>query len=288
MSMDFDREQKEAIEARNRNVLVSASAGAGKTRVLVARLIKRCVDDRVSLDRILAVTFTEAAAAEMKKRVAAELNRRFDEENDADTRQWISAQLARLVNAQITTIDSWCLTVIQKYCSVIGLDPATADNILDEGTAQALRSQAFDLALREYDAAHHECIAALPNRLWTRSDLDGYGLPEADCRKILEFSASSLYQQALKMRIEKEYPFYVLDPEKQQILTGAMDFVAFGDHEILLVDFKSDSASPAELKRRYGTQIAAYERALHLMAPDAVIHSWIYSFHNSEAVAVRE
>ena len=202
MSMDFDREQKEAIEARNRNVLVSASAGAGKTRVLVARLIKRCVDDRVSLDRILAVTFTEAAAAEMKKRVAAELNRRYDEENDADTRQWISAQLARLVNAQITTIDSWCLTVIQKYCSVIGLDPATADNILDEGTAQALRSQAFDLALKEYDAAHHERLLQLLNVFCPRSE--DYDSLQAITEKIAvhadaSFDPDAWYEQAARM-----------------------------------------------------------------------------------------
>ena len=67
-----------------------------------------------------------------------------------------------------------------------------------------------------------------------------------------------------------------------------MDFVAFGETEILLIDFKSDSASPAELKKRYSAQIGAYERALHLMKPDAVIRSWIYSFHNSEAVAITQ
>ena len=202
MSMDFDREQKEAIQALGRNVLVSASAGAGKTRVLVARLIKRCVEDRVSLDRILAVTFTEAAAAEMKKRVAAELNRRFDEEKDPQTRQWIRAQLARLVNAQITTIDSWCLTIIQKYCSVIGLDPAAADNILDEGTAQALRSEAFDLALKEFDGARHEELLRLLNVFCPRSE--DYDSLQEITEKIsthadASFDPDAWYEQAARM-----------------------------------------------------------------------------------------
>ena len=75
--MRFDQEQTAAIEAVGRNILVSASAGAGKTGVLVARLKKRCIQDRIPLSRILAVTFTQAAAAEMKKRLAKELNEEY-------------------------------------------------------------------------------------------------------------------------------------------------------------------------------------------------------------------
>ena len=69
MTMDFDPQQKEAVNRTGTNILVSASAGAGKTRVLVSRLLKRCTEDGIPLERILALTFTEAAAGEMKKRL---------------------------------------------------------------------------------------------------------------------------------------------------------------------------------------------------------------------------
>ena len=74
MAKQFDREQKQAINITGTNVLVSASAGAGKTGVLVERLTKRAVTDRIRISRIVAMTFTQAAAEEMKKRLAGRLN----------------------------------------------------------------------------------------------------------------------------------------------------------------------------------------------------------------------
>ena len=74
MGKRFDKQQLEAIETLGTNVLVSASAGAGKTGVLVERLTKRTVRDKVSISRIVAMTFTQAAAEEMKKRLAGRLN----------------------------------------------------------------------------------------------------------------------------------------------------------------------------------------------------------------------
>jgi len=76
--MNMDKNQMLAVTSAGQNILVSASAGAGKTRVLVERLIKRCIEDRVGMDEILALTFTAAAAAEMKNRTAAGLQERYE------------------------------------------------------------------------------------------------------------------------------------------------------------------------------------------------------------------
>lgn len=145
--MALDHEQEEARTITGTSVIVSASAGAGKTSVLVQRLLKRCVDDRIELDRILAMTFTKAAAEEMKKRLAAGLSERHAAAESEEERSYIAGQLVKLADASITTIDSYCLSIIQKYCSVIGLDPASCRNILDDGTAGKLKKEAFRQAM---------------------------------------------------------------------------------------------------------------------------------------------
>ena len=116
--MRFDTEQTEAIQTTGTNILVSASAGAGKTGVLVGRLRKRCVEDRIPINRILAMTFTQAAAAEMKKRLAKELHTSFMNSQDPEEKEWLQKQITALATADITTIDSYCLTIIRKYSVV--------------------------------------------------------------------------------------------------------------------------------------------------------------------------
>ena len=106
MGKRFDKEQLEAIETLGSNVLVSASAGAGKTGVLVERLTKRTVTDRISISRIVAMTFTQAAAEEMKKRLAGRLNEEYARADKEEDRLFLAQQLAGLTSADITTIDS--------------------------------------------------------------------------------------------------------------------------------------------------------------------------------------
>ena len=94
--MNFDSEQTRAIQTVGTNILVSASAGAGKTGVLVARLVKRCVEDRVPLNRILAMTFTAAAAGEMKNRLAAQLHEKAASCGDTELLEYLNEQLLAL------------------------------------------------------------------------------------------------------------------------------------------------------------------------------------------------
>ncbi len=157
--MQMDERQSLAVNTVGTNILVSASAGAGKTRVLVERLLKRCLNDRVSLTEILAVTFTEAAAEEMKNRIARGLQERRETAASEEEKEYIRQQMILLADADITTIDSFCLNIIRKYYSVIGLDPARVNHVLDDSASERLHDLAFRKALAEYDAEHHRILS---------------------------------------------------------------------------------------------------------------------------------
>ena len=139
--------QERAIHALNKNVLVSASAGAGKTTVLINRLIKRMEVDRVPVNRIMAVTFTELAAKEMRKRLERKLLERIDANKDD---VFLAEQLALLPSAAITTIHGFCLDLLKKYAYVLGFDPKRAENVIDETQQTQLKDEAFDLALTQF------------------------------------------------------------------------------------------------------------------------------------------
>jgi ATP-dependent helicase/nuclease subunit A len=130
-----------AVSTINQDVLVSASAGAGKTTVLIDRLIKRIMVDRVPVSRILALTFTEAAAAEMKHRLQAEMHRKLSEVQDS----FLEEQLIFLQTANISTIHSFCLTVVKNYSYVLDLNPKQVSNILDEATKAVYQRECLDL-----------------------------------------------------------------------------------------------------------------------------------------------
>jgi len=133
-------EQERAISLRGCNILVSAAAGAGKTSVLVERVIRHVLNPSAPLDleRLLAVTFTEKAAAEMKQRVRASLEEAFAK-SPGDP--WISRQRSLLDRAQISTIHSFCLHVVKRYFYKAGLDPSF--RVLDENEAELLRQDAL-------------------------------------------------------------------------------------------------------------------------------------------------
>lgn len=124
--MGWTEDQQKVIDLRERNILVSAAAGSGKTTVLVERIIKKITnpDQPVDIDRLLVVTFTKAAAAEMRIRIEAALEKRLqDKQQDKHQDENLQHQLSLLHNAQITTIDSFCQYIIRNYFHVIGLEP---------------------------------------------------------------------------------------------------------------------------------------------------------------------
>lgn len=146
MGNKWTKEQQQVIELRDCNMLVSAAAGSGKTAVLVERIISRIMDDKkpVDIDRLLVVTFTNAAAAEMRERIEAALEEKLEQfpENIH-----LQRQITLIHHAQITTIHSFCLEVIRNHFDLIRLDPGF--RIGDEGELKLLRQDVMEKLLEE-------------------------------------------------------------------------------------------------------------------------------------------
>ncbi|MDR1209616.1 MAG: helicase-exonuclease AddAB subunit AddA [Clostridiales bacterium] len=138
MPRDYTAEQLDAINTRGRDILVSSAAGSGKTSVLVERVIRLITDERdpVDIDRLLVVTFTEAAANEMKARIlrAVEDKLRADPYSERLLRQ-----RALINTAPIATIHSFCRSVIRDYFYLIGVDPRFG--VLDAARAEMLKGE---------------------------------------------------------------------------------------------------------------------------------------------------
>lgn len=156
MGVTWTKEQKKVIDERGRNILVSAAAGSGKTAVLVERIIQKITDKKnpVDIDRLLIVTFTHAAAAEMKERIGAALDKRMAEEPD---NLLLEKQSLLLRNAQITTIHSFCLYVIRNHFNEIDLDPAF--RIADEMELTLMWADTMEAVLeRRYEAGGEDFL----------------------------------------------------------------------------------------------------------------------------------
>ena len=142
MAVKWTEEQQKVIDYRDRNILVSAAAGSGKTAVLVERIIHRILEDEkpVDIDRMLVVTFTKAAAAEMRERIAKAIETKrqlANEENETDEN--LEKQASLIHNAQITTIDAFCLFVVRNHFEEINLDPDF--RIADSGEVTLLENE---------------------------------------------------------------------------------------------------------------------------------------------------
>ena len=121
--MNWTKDQQKVIDLRDKNILVSAAAGSGKTAVLVERIITKITegDNPIDIDRLLIVTFTNAAAAEMRERIGQAVEKKLDEDPG---NLHLQKQMMLIHTAQITTIHSFCLYVIRNYFNTINIDPS--------------------------------------------------------------------------------------------------------------------------------------------------------------------
>ena len=144
--MPWTKQQQKVIDQRDADILVSAAAGSGKTAVLVERIIQKITDEKhpIDVDHLLVVTFTKAAAGEMKERIMAALDEKVRE---FPGNQHFVKQLSLIHKAQITTIHSFCMNLIRDYFYVLGIDPNTAPG--DEGRLSAIRKEILDDLLEE-------------------------------------------------------------------------------------------------------------------------------------------
>lgn len=152
MSVAWTADQQKVIDTRDRNLLVSAAAGSGKTAVLVERILSLITDPvhPVDVDRLLITTFTKAAAGEMKERISRALSERLKEDPE---NEWLQRQEALVARAQITTIHGFCLYVIRNYFHTIDLNPGF--RIADEGEMRLLKQDTVEELLEEAHKERH-------------------------------------------------------------------------------------------------------------------------------------
>nr|WP_315020838.1 helicase-exonuclease AddAB subunit AddA [uncultured Aminipila sp.] len=158
--MKWTEKQAEAIGLRNKNMLVAAAAGSGKTAVLVERIKQLIINEGVSVNEMLVVTFTNAAAAEMREKIVQAVTSEI-ENNSGDT-VFLRRQLNLIYKANISTFHAFALEVIRRFFHVIGIDPNF--KICDEAQQIILQAQAMDNLFEEmFDKGSHEFIQFLNN-----------------------------------------------------------------------------------------------------------------------------
>jgi len=165
--MKWTTDQQKAIDARKGTLLVSAAAGSGKTAVLVERVIRRICDSEnpCGVENLLIVTFTNAAAAQMKDKIFAAIGKKIAE-NPADKR--LRRQQLMLPCANICTIDSFCIGLVRENFHSLGIAPDFA--LLDEGKLSILRSQAVNTVVDKLHEEHSQSFITLSELISDKKD----------------------------------------------------------------------------------------------------------------------
>ena len=193
--MQFTADQQKAIETRGQNILVAAAAGSGKTRVLVERIISQVRAGTLSLDRVLVLTFTKAAAAEMRERIEAALNTEIDAIVETGGALEEVAALERqrvlLTGADISTFHSFCQRLIQSHIDATEIPPTF--RIASEQEIRLLKNDVFEQMI---ESEYEKAAADDPEGFLSFSD--AYGGVKGDDKKlqgeILALHAFSLSQ----------------------------------------------------------------------------------------------
>lgn len=199
MGVMWTREQKLVIDTRDRNILVSAAAGSGKTAVLVERIIAMITDSRrpVDIDRLLIVTFTRAAAGEMRERISLAIEKKLAEnEND----EHLQRQSTLLHHALITTIDSFCSYVVKNYFHLIDLDPSY--RMAEEGELRMIQGDVVSAVLEEAYAAKDKEFQRFVECFSTGKTDEGIG---DLIKKLYAFSVSYPYPEEWLLSCKEAY-----------------------------------------------------------------------------------
>lgn len=244
MERKWTESQKKAIDTRERNVLVSAAAGSGKTAVLVERIISIITDPdkNIDIDRLVVVTFTKAAAAQMKDKIRKALDSMLDK-NPSDLN--LIRQITLLNNAQITTIDSFCLWIIRNHFPEVNLDPGF--KIMDEGEKKLLENDVLEDVLEEFYASADEDFFNL---------VDAFGLGRDDSGivsiidKIYRFSRSNpwveeWYDECLKVYDDETFNNPAIVELFRSIISSLKDY---RDQYVRLIEICDEPGGPYTYK----------------------------------------
>ncbi|MGN0465967.1 MAG: helicase-exonuclease AddAB subunit AddA [Lachnospiraceae bacterium] len=205
--MAWTRQQKEIIDARNCNLLVSAAAGSGKTAVLVERIVQMVLDEEhpIDLDQILVVTFTKAAASQMRERIEKKLEEELAKQ---PANEHLLKQISLIHRAQITTIHSFCMDTVKNYFYQLSLDPNF--RIGEEGEMALLKQEVLEEILEEQ-----------------------YSEPTEQFLVLVESYAPGKTDKVIEELILKIYEFCISSPRpKQWLLEAKNGFLVENEREL--------------------------------------------------------
>ncbi|MBO4679255.1 MAG: helicase-exonuclease AddAB subunit AddA [Lachnospiraceae bacterium] len=236
MSYTFSNDQQQIIDSRHQNILVSAAAGSGKTSVLTERIVGLVSDpvNPVDIDRILVVTFTNAAAKEMKERIGKRLNEMLAAHPD---NEHLQKQATLIHSAQITTIDSFCLYLLKNHFTKVDADPSF--RVAGEGEIELLKEDVLKDVIKRAYASKDE------NFYHT---VDCYAKKDKD--DSLEKSIMKLYDYAMS------YPYPIKWLEKRRTDYEFESFEAFKESDLCksitedIVESLDDILAQVESTRR--------------------------------------
>lgn len=227
MAKSWTSQQLDAMNTKDRDILVSAAAGSGKTAVLVERIVNKITKENgTDIDRLVVVTFTKAAAAEMKARVRNRLDDMLDEDEKNSN---LIKQIALINNAQITTIDSFCLWILKNHFSEINLDPGF--RVADKGEITLLENDVMQDMLEDYYKESDEQFLAL---------IDAYGTGRSDAN--IEEIIKKIYVLARSNPWPDEWYEQVIDTYT------SMDN---SNNKVLANLYESIQCSARDYKRKY-------------------------------------
>lgn len=186
--------QRDAIDARDGTVLVSAAAGSGKTAVLVRRVIEMITDDKnpCSVDELLIVTFTKAAAAQMKEKINEALTSLIRSETKLERKSYLIRQQMLLKCARVSTIDSFCGEVVKQNIQAVPLD--SNYKLLDESAMKVIQDEAYEEVAERFYSEGDETFLLLAD-MFTKSNDD----------KLLKELVYSLYDFAVSYKNPKKW-----------------------------------------------------------------------------------
>ena len=255
MPVTLTPQQRAAVENRGGSLLVSAAAGSGKTRVLVDRLFRYVTEERRSIDDFLIITYTRAAAAELRGKIAAELSRRMGE-NPSNTH--LRRQLLRVYQADIKTVDAFCTALLRENTHLLARDEdkhaLTPDfRVLDDGEAALIRRRVLTRTL----SAFYETLTPGGEQL---ADTLGAGRDDSALEELVLELYDKLQSHAspeswlLQSRAAWESPAPSFDetPYAQALLTVLRRRAAHWANQLRRAAERTEGGSP--LKSGYGVR----------------------------------
>ena len=215
----FTPAQQKAIEDTGKNILVAASAGSGKTRVLVERVINK-IKQGVSIDELLVVTFTEAAAKEMKERIQIALRKELSTADSEEEKRRYLTQLSKLNVANISTLHAFCLQIIKQYYYVINLDPMF--RMLTEDTE----------------------VALLQENVWDDLREKWYSKKSPEFENLVINFSSDRNDDGLSELVMKTYQFANANPNPEEWLNNLVNEYELGDQPLMESNFYQNKIKP--------------------------------------------